>query len=103
MNTKNKETIEKAISLVSQAAQTIKNINEALGGVIIRGIDASTTGNTIGAALETLPQVQTQILFAARQIEQVMKEECVPAEEASAENQEEKKPEPKPEPNGKKK
>ena len=90
MNTKTKETIEKSIPLIDQAAQAIKDITDALGSVIIRAADIPTSGSNLGAAIKTLPQVQNQILFAARQIEQAMKEECAPADEAAVEKQEAK-------------
>lgn len=75
MNTKTTEKIAEAVKLIDKAAQVIQNVNDALGGVIIRAADIPTSGNTIGAARETLPNVMNQVLYAARQIEQALKEE----------------------------
>lgn len=75
MNTKTTEKITEAVKLIDKAAQVIQNVNDALGGVIIRAADIPTSGNTIGAARETLPNVMNQVLYAARQIEQALKEE----------------------------
>lgn len=93
MNTKTTEKITEAVKLIDNAAQVIQNVNDALGGVIIRAADIPTSGNTIGAARETLPNVMNQMLYAARQIEQAMKEEEPQKEETeSAEQPVQEKP-----------
>lgn len=87
MNTKTKETIEKAIPLIDQAAQTIKNITDALGYVIVRAADVSSSGSTLDATLKTLPNVQNQILYAAAQINQAIKADDEPQNEEEATEQ----------------
>lgn len=76
------ETIEKSTNLIAEAANAIPGINEALGSVIIRAADLSSSGSTIEAVRKTLPDIVNQILFSVNQIKQAMKEETKPADAA---------------------
>ena len=82
MDSKIKETIEKNMQLITDAANATSEINDALGAVIIRASDLSTSGSVLGAARKTLPGIVDQIMYAVNQIKQAMNEEAKPAEVA---------------------
>lgn len=87
MNTKTIEKITESTKIITEAAQVIKNITDALGGVIVRAADVSSSGSTLDATLKTLPNVQNQILYAAAQINQAIKANNEPQKEEEATEQ----------------
>ncbi len=87
MNTKTIEKITESTKIITEAAQVIKNITDALGGVIVRAADVSSSGSTLDATLKTLPNVQNQILYAAAQINQAIKADDEPQNEEEATEQ----------------
>lgn len=81
MDTKIKESIEKNVQLIVDAANATAEVNEGLGSVIIRAADLPTSGSVLGAARKTLPDIANQLMFAVNQIRQAIKDEKEPEKE----------------------